>query len=431
MAKNKSTHLEFLGLFDRLPERERFFIQVEAELSKLSSFYGFEPIATSLVDDSKTQQPLEKAGFFFERSPITSRLPDGSELALRISGALSVVRAYTTHKMNDWPHPLKFHFKGDIFFTTAQNRNPQTFFEQGLMMIGEEGPIVEAEIIQVLRKVLEKVGVDLAKAELKINAIGCEGCRVTFRSSLMSHIRNKVHRLCKNCKRSLKRSPTRILTCKEEQCRMIAANAPQVLDYLCEVCKKQLRGVLEFLDEAKIPYFLDSKFFREGSWYSSILFEIVETREHGGAQTRFVLAEGGRISKAAELLAGKRIDSACGILFADNVQKLLSGGVEGPQGEKPRVFLTQLGELAKRKSLGLIETLRAGGIPVQESLGRDSVKSQLKVAERVGAQIALILGQKEALDNTIIVREIESGIQETVPQEKLVDFLKRKFERQL
>jgi histidyl-tRNA synthetase len=119
-----------------------------------------------------------------------------------------------------------------------------------------------------------------------------------------------------------------------------------------------------------------------------------------------------------------------GSLFFRDIERFVSHKrVGGGEGRKQKIFLVQLGELAKRKSLGLLETLRVGGVEVRESLGRDSIKSQLKVAERVGARIALILGQKEALDGTIIVREVQSGIQETIPQDKLVEVLKAKLKK--
>ena len=110
-------------------------------------------------------------------------------------------------------------------------------------------------------------------------------------------------------------------------------------------------------------------------------------------------------------------------------QILIDKGKLGAGAKKIDVFFAHLSDAAKKKSLPLLEELRQGGVSVEESLGKDSIRSQLKIAERVSAKIALILGQKEALDSTIIVREMESGIQETISQEKLIEFLKRKLKR--
>ncbi len=444
MSKSKDNTHDFINRFDRLPTRERFVLKVKEAFSSLAAFYGFEPIHTSLLEDPRLFGGLQKAGLMGERSPVICKTSLGVDLALRSSGAVEIFRAYTAHRMNGLPHPLKFLFEGESFFVSTRESDGHldSVYELGLCMIGEEGPIAEAEIIQVLWKSLEKAGVDASLLNVRINATACNECRPLFRTPYLAYFRPRFYRLCKGCRRHLKRNPTKILNCKEEQCRGISQNAPQVLDYLCEVCKKHLRGVLEFLDEMRMSYFLDPKFFRDGSLFNSLNFEIAlalpaeAVVEDGKEPTAIpgesmVLAEGGRMSKAGELVVGRRLDVACGVMILEAVERILAriGGELTDSPKKPRVFLAQLGELAKRKSLGLLEALRAGEISVVESLGRDSVKSQLNVAERIGAEVALILGQKEALDSTVIVREISSGIQETIPQDKLVEFLKRKLKR--
>ena len=140
-----------------------------------------------------------------------------------------------------------------------------------------------------------------------------------------------------------------------------------------------------------------------------------------------ILAEGGRLTRAAELMGAKGLEAVAGSILPDAVEQ----AVFPPRSLEftPDVYLAQLGEIARRRSLRVLEMLRLGGITVKESLGRDAIKSQLKLAEKFGAPIALILGQKEVIDQTIIVRETNSGIQETVPQEKLIDFLKRRLKK--
>ena len=134
--------------------------------------------------------------------------------------------------------------------------------------------------------------------------------------------------------------------------------------------------------------------------------------------------------RAGEAAYGKRLDVVGGSVFMDRVEQILvDKGKLGAGAKKIDVFFAHLSDAAKKKSLPLLEELRQGGVSVEESLGKDSIRSQLKIAERVSAKIALILGQKEALDSTIIVREMESGIQETISQEKLIEFLKRKLKR--
>lgn len=443
MPRQKIAASDLVSNLDRLPEQERFYYGIEETFRSLASFYGFETIYTPPIEDARLFLPLFRAGFFEERPPVICKTSGGADFLLRPSGILGIFRAYGAHKMNDLPHPIKLLFEGESFYASPAKHsgNPvRSVAELGLCMIGEEGPIAEAEIVQVIWKTLEKQGIDHGTLELRVNATGCQECRQSFRSPFVAYFRSRAYRLCKNCKRHLKKNPTKILSCREESCRGLIPNAPQVLDYLCEVCKKHLRGVLEFLDEAKIPYFLDHKFFKDGTLFGSLVFEIAFKAPilvvEGGVpgeqvqqKSAVVLAEGGRVSRAGELVAGKRLDVVAGTLLISAAEHVGRTPLLSEELQRPRVFLAQLGELAKKKSLGLIETLRLGGIQVHESLGRDSVKSQLKIAERLGTDVALIFGQKEALDDSIIVREIYSGIQETIPQEKLVDFLKRRLRK--
>ena len=478
---------------DCLPEEAGRYAEIERAANNIARFYGFEKIVPAPLESAAAFAPLIRAGLLEERPPVQCKTRNGEELLLSPSGALGAVRAYFTHKMQTFPHPVKLFYHTRGFSLPAQgSRRPlrqptdggedsggspiAAHDEWGLVMIGEEGPVAETEIAQVFYRTTGELGINDHSIELRINAVGCSTCRGAFRSSLANYFRRHALRLCTKSKRDLKRAPARILSCTDERCRGAAGGAPQVLDFLCERCKKQLRSLLEFLDEAKIPYFLDARLFREGSWYTEIVYELRLDRVKaspdsappaggagdarvpagdppaGGAderdasgngtllpeaagqapdtrpQPKFLLAEGGRISHAAALLGAKELPVASGTFFIDAVAAAIKNKEAAGRGGA-EVFFVQLGELAKRRSFEILECLREGEIGVKESLGRDSIKTQLKIAERLASRYALILGQKEALDDTIIVREVESGIQETVPQEKLVEFLKKKLKK--
>ena len=473
MPKTKASATEsFLHHLDRLPEKEGAFEMLGSSFRTLASFYGFEKISYSLLDDAKSYQALLKAGLMGERQPVILKSGLGSaDIMVRSTSPLSALRGYRSHKMNDFPQPVKVFCEGEHFFVSAREDQPiQRRDEACLMMMGEAGPIAEAQIVQVLWKSLIEMGVPADRINLVVNAIGCSQCSSHFRSSLSSHLRNKIGGLCKNCKRNFKSAPTRILVCEEEKCSIATSHAPQILDNLCEHCKKHLRGFLEFLDEMGISYHIDSRRFRTGFWADTILFEFMylprpavkqEQAEIGEAalataeNTHIVapmsemmivpesavasipapimgkrgatLAEGGRLSRAADLMGAKGLEAAAGTILLDAVEQTMFP--PRTLEFKPDIYLAQLGEVARRRSLRVLEMLRVAGITVKESLGRDAIKSQLTLAAKVGAPIALILGQKEVIDQTIIVRETDSGIQETVPQEKLIDFLKRRLKK--
>lgn len=460
MPRARTTGMPFLIPTDRPPAREFLFAHMRASFRALAGFYGFEAMHISPLLEAGALSPLAKAGLLEEFPPVAVRTKTGEDFILRPSTILLVLAAYGPYKMNDLPHPLKLLCGGEVFsLGTGAEGRLKTTTEEGIVMIGEEGPIAEAEIVQVLWRALQELGVSAEQARMEVNATGCAQCRTGFRSSFNTHFRTRLARLCTVCKRRFKKNPTQILSCTEEKCAALSATAPQIINFLCESCKKHLRGFLEFLDEIGISYFLDTKYFREGSWYHQLIFrivvdsadapasevEVIREREGdvpvvvpvptsamvGGIRLRgMVLAEGGRVSKAGELLVGRRLDAVAGTLLPENLERARRAWkLPDPEPPVPHIFLAQLGEYAKRKSMKIFELLRREGIPVRESLGQDSLKSQLTVAAKIGARMALILGQKEAIDGTVIVREVESGIQETVPQEKLIDLLRRHLKK--
>ncbi len=438
MPKPEANEKDFLQALDSSPEREATMAVFLRAFEALAAFYKFERISVPVVEDARWSILLGKAGYFGEMSPVAVKTRRGAEFALPFSGILSALRRYGAYKLYELPHPVKCCFSGERFFASSDGaisgETIQRRIEWGLAIFGNEGPVAEAEIIQVIFKALEETGTVRIASELHINATGCGSCRAAFRSVLGSYLRGRSVRLCRTCKRFLKLAPTRIFRCTDERCRQITGAAPQMLSQLCEPCKKHFRGVLEFLDESGIPYFLDGGLFRESSWYNRLVFEFrsrpVPQAESptGELGTSAILAEGGRISRVGKLICGKRMDGVGATLFPEEVLKLSSIEAGGGERAATKVFLVQLGELAKRKSLGMLEVLRANGIPVEECLGRDSIRTQFKLAERCGAHIALVMGQREALSHTIIVREVASGIQETMHQDRIVEFLKKKLE---
>ncbi len=447
MARHSLSEKEVAIFLNRLPGDERLLRKIKDAGEEIAGFYGFEKVGIPTMDEARLYTPLFKAGFFGQRNPLFAKMSTGHEVVVGFPAVFSAIRAYHSPEFRGGPYPVKIRFDGRACWTPGGGVIAERD-EWGLLMVGEEGPVAEAEIVYVLWKAIEK-GAGLDDCEVMVNAVGCKECRSHFRSVFMTYARGRIAKLCRSCVRDLKTNPMKILRCAEEKCRMTLHNTPQVLDYICDPCKKHLRGFLEFLDELSVPYFLDQTLFIDGAWMNEFVFEIVSRadsvsgvkRAEGSAQiqekectpvtgSRVVLAEGGRVSQAGNVLTGVPMEAASGTLWLDAiVAHAVAHGVVAREKKPPHVFVAQLGELAKRKSFAILEILRDAGFTAQESLGRDSIKSQLNVAERVGASVALIVGQKEALDGTVIVRELSSGVQETVPQEKLVEFLKKKVKK--
>ena len=201
-----------------------------------------------------------------------------------------------------------------------------------------------------------------------------------------------------------------------------------MIDHLCEECKRHLKEVLEFLDDMKLPYSLNPYLARGLDYYTKTVFEIYQDTEEGRSQG--ALAAGGRYDKLVKILRGKGVAACGGALGIDRIVNLMKDrGISFSESASPRVFLAQLSVSSKRKSLELFEDFRKNKISVAESFSKDSLKTQLKIADRVGVDYTLILGQKELLEGVIILREMKTGKQETIKIEKIIQEVKKRLKK--
>ena len=218
-------------------------------------------------------------------------------------------------------------------------------------------------------------------------------------------------------------NPLRLLDCKDKNCEEFKEQAPIILDNLCNSCNNHFKVTLEFIDELKLPYNLNPTLVRGLDYYNKTVFEIFTE----GVEV--AIASGGRYDYLTEMLGGRKIAAVGSGLGIERIVELMKDReiVVPPAKSKPKAFLIHIGEPAKKQSLGLIEEFRKGGIKIIESLGRDSLKSQLRIADKEKVFFALILGQKEVFEESIIIRDMRSGAQETVPIRKAVEEVKRRL----
>ena len=452
MAKAKDKPKNFQrprGTHDILPEEQALWEKVRDSIRAISSFYGFERIDTPHFEATDLfYVGVGKATDIVSKQMYSFKTRGGDPLTLRPEGTAPIARAYIEHGMASLPQPVKLYYVGSFFRHESPQRGRYRELHQwGVELIGDEGAVADAQVIQVYWAFLREWG--LGDAMVEVNSVGCPGCRPAYRQQLTQYYRPKARGLCRACRERFRENPLRLLDCTEEKCAVVKKSAPQLLDRLCEACRNHFKLLLEFLEENDIPYVLNPHLVRGLDYYTRTVFEIyVEEAAPPAAvppppaalpavaaastalARRLAVVGGGRYDGLIELVGGRPTPAVGGALGLERLITLIrGGGAKLPPPVKIHVFLVQLGELAKKKSFRVMEELRRAGISAAESLGRDSIRSQLKIADRVGAGYALILGQKEALDGMIIVREMSSGIQETIPQEKLIETLKRKLRK--
>jgi len=228
--------------------------------------------------------------------------------------------------------------------------------------------------------------------------------------------------ICSVCQKRLIRNPLRVLDCKEEKCQPFINAAPAMIDYLCSNCKEHFKNVLELLEDLNITYDLNPRLVRGLDYYTKTVFEIISPTSN------LALGGGGRYDNLIELFGGP---ATGGIGFAGGIERVVNEmklqKIKPSRYPKPAILLIHLGDTAKRKTLPLFFNLQKEGFNVMLSLERESLRSQLNFANKLKVSYALILGQKEIKEGTIILKNMLDGAQETVPIKKLSSLLKERL----
>ena len=416
------------GMHDILPLDQKYYDKVLETGKEIAEFYNFQRIETPVLEMSELfEKGTGETTDIVQKQMYAFKTKGGDSLTLRPEGTPPVVRAYLEHGMFNYPQPVKLWYYGPFFrYERPQAGRQRQFWQMGLEVIGEKNSIIDAQIIQIYYNILKEL--KLTNLVVEVNCIGDQLCRPYYRKTLASYLRSKDSSLCVDCKRRVKENPLRILDCKDEKCQAVRAHAPQMIDHLCEECKQHFKEVLEYLDEIGLPYRLNPYLVRGLDYYTKTVFEIFQEGKEGQSQT--ALGGGGRYDCLVKLLGGKETPAIGGSLGVDRVvQAIKDTGIVIDDEKKVKVFLAQLGYLGKKKSLKLFEELRRANILVGESFDRDSLKSQLKIADKYGVQLTLFLGQKEALEGTVLIRNMETGKQETVKLENAVVEIKKRLKK--
>lgn len=416
------------GTHDVLPEDQPYFQKVFKTVEDIADYYDFQKIDTPIIEEADLF--LKGVGLdtdIIEKQMYSFRTKGGDLVVLRPELTSPIARSYIEHGMHNLPQPVKLWYFGPCFrYERPQAGRYRQFNQFGFEVLGEKNPVIDNQVIQMSLDVLKELR--FKNLSIELNSIGDSECRPYFKKILAIYFRSRRNAMCPDCKRRLKENPLRILDCKEEKCQRIKVNAPQTIDHLCEGCHSHFKQVLEFLDELEMPYNLNPYLVRGLDYYTKTVFEIIENTEGGKLQG--ALMGGGRYDNLVKILGGKDTPG-CGV--AGGVERIVNliKGRDGKIAKPPeaKIFLAQLGLLAKGKCLKLFEEFRKANIKVVESFSKDSLKTQLRNADKMGIKYVLILGQKEALEDTIVLRDMETGNQTTLKLKNVVKEMKKKIKK--
>lgn len=397
--------------------------------SEVAIYYGFRPIETPILErDVVFTSSLGVGTDIRDKEMYTLRTKGGDVLAMRPEGTAGVMRAYIQNGMQALPQPVALYYYGPYF----RHENPQRgrlreFRQFGLELLGTQKSIADVLVIRTITLILEEAG--FKNLSVEINSIGDKECRGGYIRELTTYYKKHLPSVCANCKERIKTNPLRLLDCKDPQCQDIKTNAPTPIESLCNECRKHFKEVIECLEAVKIPYRINNNLVRGLDYYTRTVFEIIDLGNPGAESTGeapLSIASGGRYDYLAKALGSKKeVFGVGGGIGVDRVLMSPSHKTLDPRIiKKPKIYFIQLGFEAKLKSLAVIEILRKLHIPLAQALSKDGLGQQLAVAERSGAPYAIIFGQKEAIDGTVIVRNMQTRSQETVKIANLSDFVK-------
>lgn len=419
------------GMKDIVPSEQPYWDHLRTITEDIARAYGYGRIDSPILEETGLfTRAVGRATDIVEKEMFSFDDQGGDHVSLRPEATASIVRAYIEHGMVNQPQPIKLWYFGPMFrYDRPQAGRLRQFHQFGLEVLGEKHPAVDAELILMGSNIFQSLGIP---ANVQLNSIGCALCRPTYEIELTNYLKTRRTDLCETCRRRMGRSTLRIFDCKEPGCQAVKESAPQIVDWLCEECKQHFIRVLEYLDELDVSYELSPFLVRGLDYYSKTVFEFIPTNAGENAQAS--LAGGGRYDGLVEILGG-RPTPAAGIAFGLErlilkMKEAIADGRLAPfTPNAQQVYLAQLGDQAKRKAMRLFEQLRNGGFPVAANFAKDSLKAQLEQANRLNVRLTLILGQKEVIDGTIIIREMSSGIQEIVAYDKVVAEVKKRLEQ--
>jgi histidyl-tRNA synthetase len=425
VVKPGSTPQLLRGMRDILPAEQKWWHHVTRRAEDLARAYGYERVDTPLLEETGLfVRSVGKQSDLVEKELFSFIDKGGDNVSLRPEGTASLVRAYINHGMFTLPQPVKMYYVGSMFrYERPQQGRTREHHQFGVEVFGDSNPVLDAEVVLLAHLFYKELGI---KTAAHINSLGCNLCRPAYLEQLLAYYKPRRNQLCEDCKRRLAKNPLRLLDCKEAGCQAVREGVPHIVDFLDEDCKNHLMRVLEYLDELQVPYVLNPHLVRGLDYYTRTVFEIMLSDESQPGQ--YALGGGGRYDNLIEQFGG-RPTPACGfgIGLERAILQMKSSNIEPVDDFRPDIFLAQLGDTARRKAFLLFEDLRAAGIKVTATFSKSALKAQLEGANRLGAKYTAIIGQKEVLDGTVLIRDMESGMQEIVDYNKAVAEIRKKI----
>ena len=394
------------GTQDVLPAESYKWQHIEQTALSIARDFGYREMRTPVFEHTVLfQRSVGETTDVVQKEMYTFDDKGGRSITLRPEGTAGAARAMLEHGLNNDALPVKASYVTSCYrYENPQAGRLREFHQFGVECFGAAAPQADAEVIALAHTVLETLGV--TGVSLHINSIGCPACRAKYHEALKAYFSSRKDQLCETCLGRLERNPMRILDCKSPVCSALAAEAPVILDYLCDDCAAHFQAVKGCLEEAELPYTVDPRIVRGLDYYTRTVFEIVS--DALGAQA--VVCGGGRYDGLCQELGGPSIPS---LGFGMGLERLLlvmeAKGCAFPAPPRCELYLAPMGEAAVRRCFAIASRLREGGVAVEFDVAGRGLKAQMKYADKLGARYVIVVGDSELETGMAKLKDMESG----------------------
>ncbi|MCX4120700.1 histidine--tRNA ligase [Vibrio parahaemolyticus] len=407
------------GMNDCLPTQSPLWQKLENTVKNVISAYGYNEVRMPIVEETNLfSRAVGEETDVVSKEMYTFDDRNGDSLTLRPEGTAGCVRSCIQNSLINRDEQ-RLWYMGPMFrHERPQKGRYRQFHQCGVEVFGLNGPDVDAELIMMTARLWRELGID-KHVRLELNSIGSQEDRADYRTALVAFLEQHIDVLDEDCKRRMHTNPLRVLDTKNPDIQAILGDAPRLSEYLGEESKAHFAGLCELLDAAGIEYTVNERLVRGLDYYNRTVFEWIT--ESLGAQG--TVCGGGRYDGLVEQLGGKPTPA---VGFAMGLERLVLMLETLELTDVRRcvdVYVVTAGEGTMMAGMKLAEQLREAisGVRVMNHFGGGNFKKQFKRADKVGAVVALVLGENEVADNTVVLKDLVGGEQETYSQAEVAE----------
>jgi histidyl-tRNA synthetase len=406
------------GFKDILPGEVELWQKIEKTAASLLEDFGFKEIRIPILEHTELfARSIGKDTDIVEKEMYTFEDRKGDLVTLRPEATASIVRAYIQHRLYAVDPVQKFYTIGPMFRRERpQKGRYRQFYQINAEVLGAESPLVDVQLIFILVELFKRLAVP--DTSVHLNSLGCPKCRPSFQKELHRFLSKVKTQLCADCERRKVKNPLRVLDCKVLACREAVADAPAMIDHLCDECKEHFETVQKSLSGLGIAFETDKRLVRGLDYYTRTTFEI----QTGLLGAQSAVAGGGRYDKLIEELGGPMQPATGFAIGFDRLAEIVAANnVTTPAID---LFIAALGNKAKTAAFEWSCKFSVSGIKTEMDFSDKGLKGQMKKADRLGARYVLILGDKEIDEGNAVLRNMATKEQISVPVEGIVEKLK-------